>query len=455
MNQSPDSRLSRRSFARGLAAVAAAPGAARAGQSGPPLVAFPAPWTSPFRVDAAYPHHLVNQEGERLFILNKTAWAYFGCKDPRGVVERAREQGITVIRVVLEGTPYYDQLGIDCWPWAGTRAEPDWSRFNEEYWDRVEERIRIAGEAGIGFDLCLYFSLRPEAGEIARHRPYWEQTLKRLARYANVLAWEMANEYTRNAAFQDAAGAYFKRNDPWGRPVCSSDGTTDDALWPHKPWMDLAIVHTCTSSTPSHPLKDWYQSVARNVRSYGKPAFNNESGREQRHHNDDPVHRRKQGWIWCASGGFWTWHSWEGCEGIDDAGYRGPGAEYLRPMSDFFRSIAFWRLNPNYTVFAVDNPAVIGTSAADAVRELAVIYLCTPESGAKAAPFKARIRLPAGAYRVEFIDPVDLSGVGSVEFESRNLGTIGQVGVPAFTDDLLVKIVNLRAAERSPLPGTR
>jgi hypothetical protein len=72
---------------------------------------------------------------------------------------------------------------------------------------------------------------------------------------------------------------------------------------------------------------------------HGKPAFNNETGREKRHRNDDGVHRRKQGWLWNAHGAFWTWHSWEGCEGIDDAAYRGPGAEFNKPMSDFFQSL--------------------------------------------------------------------------------------------------------------------
>jgi hypothetical protein len=36
---------------------------------------------------------------------------------------------------------------------------------------------------------------------------------------------------------------------------------------------------------------------------YGKPAFNNETGREVRHRNDDPIHRRKQMWIAAAAGG--------------------------------------------------------------------------------------------------------------------------------------------------------
>ena len=55
------------------------------------------------------------------------------------------------------------------------------------------------------------------------------------------------------------------------------------------------LAHTCTSSTERHDLKDWYLALARNTRSYGKPAFCNESGREKRHGNNDGVHRRKQG----------------------------------------------------------------------------------------------------------------------------------------------------------------
>ena len=67
----------------------------------PPLVSFPAPWTSPYRVDPAYPHHLVNAEGQHLFILNKTAWAFFGCKNPVAYLDKAKAEGITVIRVAL------------------------------------------------------------------------------------------------------------------------------------------------------------------------------------------------------------------------------------------------------------------------------------------------------------------------------------------------------------------
>ncbi len=127
---------------------------------------FAAPWTSPFRVDPEFPHHLVNREGGHLLILNKTAWAYFGCQDPGGYLDRARSQGVNVIRVALEGRPYWNELNLELWPWGGTRAQPDWNQFNESYWQRVEERVRLAGEKGIGLDVVLYFTLHPDAKDI-------------------------------------------------------------------------------------------------------------------------------------------------------------------------------------------------------------------------------------------------------------------------------------------------
>jgi hypothetical protein len=169
-------------------------------------VSFPAPWTSPFHVDPQRPHQLVNAQGHHLFILNKTAWAYFLCKDPEGVLDRAAAQGVNVLRVALEGAPYYPVLQMALWPWKGTRQQPDFVGFDETYWNQVEQRIRLAGQKGIGLDIVLYMDLHPQVDQVEQQRPYWRQALQRLGKYANVLTWEIANEYTANGAFQDVAG---------------------------------------------------------------------------------------------------------------------------------------------------------------------------------------------------------------------------------------------------------
>ncbi len=420
-----------------------------------PLVQFAAPWTSPFRVDPEWPHQLVNREGEHLLILNKTAWAFFGCQDPGGYLDRARAQGVNVIRVALEGRPYWNELGLELWPWGGTRAKPDWSTFNETYWQRVEERVRLAGEKGIGLDVVLYTELHPDAKDIPAQQRYWNEIVVRLGRYANILTWEIANEYTRNETFQDAAGRFFKEHDPQHRPVCSSDGTTDDAVWPGKPWLDLAINHTCTSSTPRHDLRDWYLAVARNTRAHGKPAWCNESGRERRHRNDDGVHRRKQGWLWYAAGCFWTWHSWDGCEGINDRAYRAPGEAYLRPMAQTFRALPFWRMNPNHTAAVVNDPALVQATLATADRDCLFVYCCTRESGQSQVGAGLTLRLPDGTYRLTLLKPADGAVLETRDWVSKGLGQEGKLVLPSFTDDLAVRIERTQPAQRTTVPGTQ
>lgn len=420
----------------------------------PSLVVFGAPWSSPYCVDRAYPHHLVNDNDEHLFILNKTAWAFWGCQYPEAVLQRAKTQGVNVLRVALEGTPYHDILGIDMWPWGGSRDHPDWSTINGAYWDEIERRIRMAGRQGIGFDLCIYFDLKPQIDVIEQHRFYWQTILERLGQYANILCWEIQNEHIHNEAFQDAAAAFFQENDPCNRPVITSDGTTDDAVWPSKPWMDMSVNHTCTGSDGRYPLDAWYLAVARNSRAYGKPAFCNESGREKRHKNDDGVHRRKQGWLWTHAGCYWTWHSWDGCEGIDSVDYVAPGGESVKPMADYFQSLPFWRLNPNFTVLEVHPTGVISAVLTDESRNLTTVYLCVEQSGETISSSGGHCRLPDGNYRIEFIHPVTLELLASQTFESRGLHQQISIAFPAFTDDVLIKILKIQEQDRSALPGT-
>ena len=425
-------------------------GSSASGTSDTTLVSFPDTWTSPYRVDPNYPFHLVNTEGKHLFILNKTAWLYFGCKYPQAVLDRAAEQGVNVIRVSLEGRYYYETVGIDLWPWAGSRSSPIWSQFDESYWNEVEHRIQMAGEKGIGFDVVLYCSLKPTADEIESQRLYWAYALERLGKYANILTWEIANEYLGNEAFQKAVADFFHQNDLYRRPICTSAGTTDDAAWPDRPWLDLAINHTCTSSSQRHDLKDWYLALARNTRSHGKPAFCNESGRENRHGNNDGIHRRKQGWLWCSADCFWTWHSWDGCEGIDQMDYKAPGQELLKPMADFFRALPFWTLNPNYTALTTSQPGLVWATLAQPDRSLVVAYVCSRNTNETITGATTKIRLPKGKYEITFQKPADLSIVEKRNYESSGLGTANEITLPQFQDDLVVTVRKVEKFQQAP-----
>jgi hypothetical protein len=418
------------------------------------IVRFDNLWNSPYRISKTYCHQLVNENGQFLYILNKTAWAYFVCEYPEKVIERVKIHGANVIRVCLEGTPYEKELGYDLWPWKGTRSNPDFNGFNESYWDEVERRIMLAGENGIGIDLVLYFDLVPSIADFAVQKAYLDKVINRISKYSNVLAWEIMNEEISNEAFQDSVGEYLKNNDPFKHIVISSDGTTEDALWPHKTWMDMAIVHTCTGNQERYDLEHWYLNVAKNTRQYGKPAFNNESGREIRHKNDNPIYRRKQAWLFSNSGCFWTWHSWDGCEGINDTTYFASGWEFLKPMKMYNESIAFWKLEQNNTVCTSrDNDLVFATMSSPD-REISVMYCCTKETLKNVQNRKAYIRIKDGIYQISFINPSNLAKIGEIEFISDGLRSEYELTLPNFKDDLLVEIKEKVAKEKTLIDGT-
>ncbi len=412
------------------------------------------PYSSSYRVDPDYPYYLINQQNNHLFILNRTAWAYFSCEYPENVIKKAKDQGVTSIRVALEGSPFKSVLNYDMWPWMGTREKPDFGVMNEKYWKEVERRIKLAGDQGIGINLTIYFTFKPQESEIEAQRLYWKTIINRLSNYSNIICWEIMNEYTQNEKFQDAAGAYFVKNDPFNRPVISSDGTTDDALWPDKPWMGMAIVHTCTGSTSAHDLQNWYNAIAKNVRAHGKPAWNNETGREIRHKNDDGVHRRKQSWISNTAGCFWTHHTWDGCEGINDTSYVSPGQEFLKPLSNFFQSIPFWTLNPNYTVCQVSPDSLISNTMSDTRRNFILSYVCTRRTGQIIEAANVGLRLPNGTYTIEFIDPSINRKISDVTVISAGLKSLYPIILPTFKDDLVLKIQKVKSEKKTIIPGT-
>lgn len=438
-----------------LAGCAGPTPAARPGPSARAPVAYPPVWSSVYRPDPKHPHHLVNAEGQHLFILAKTAWHYFNAQDPQLVIEKAQAVGANVLRVALEGKLYFEALGIDAWPWGGSRSAPRWERFDEAYWQRVEERVALAGRAGLGIDLVLYASLKVQEDAAANHEAYWQRILDRLGRHANILTWEIQNEYIGNEAFQERVAAYFRGHDPHHRPIITSNGTRDVPTWPHKPWMGMAITHTCTGSTAAHPLEAWYLAVARNARAYGKPSFNNETGREKRHHNDDPVHRRKQGWLWSAAGGFWTWHSWDGCEGINDPNYSAPGEAFVRPMAEYWRGLEFWRLQPEHAAVRVDSPAVVAAALATVERDLLVIYLATHSSLQEAKGVPLWYRLRDGRYEVTFRDPSTGRVVGAKEVVAAGIGHGQELELPVFTDDLLIELRRREAGGETEMPHSQ
>ena len=92
----------------------------------------------------------------------------------------------------------------------------------------------MALENEIGINLTIYFTFKPSVDDAPAQVAYWQEIIRRLGKYPNILCWEIMNEYVKNEDFQDIAGTWFHENDPDHRPVISSAGQLTMLVSPDK-----------------------------------------------------------------------------------------------------------------------------------------------------------------------------------------------------------------------------
>lgn len=395
------------------------------------------------RIDPDHPQHFICEDGFRPYILSKTAWLLAVSHNALQFIDQAAANGFNCLRLAIETNYYVEEVGRDIWPWGGTRAQPDFERFNIPLWRRLEEIAYHAALRGVFLEPVLFCTMRrepkpPIPDEIMER--YWDYLLARLSAFPNIIAWELFNEYDGNEDYQAYMAGYLRAHDPYRHLICTSWGTTEDAAWPDAEWLDLAINHSCTSSDPRrHGLDHYYRRVALRVASYGKPAWCDESGRERRHGNDDPVHRRKQAWVWAMSGVYWNYHSWGGCEGISSL-MLGPGEEFMRHVRAFWEQrTQWWRMKPILDGVLSHPPCDYAYLLASD-RE-AVAYLVNEESGRPTPAGLVRLRLTPGRYDVRTYDPA--TGRYTRVDAIQNTEASGELALetPSFVDDLVLHLV--------------
>ncbi len=397
--------------------------------------------------DPQYPYHFKFTGGGRPFICSKTAWVIAGVEQDTltAFLDKMLPRQENCIRFGIECDYYSDTTGIDVWPWGGTRDIPDFSTYNVQVWQDIERVVREAGQRDIYSELVL-FCRRGYMISPAETDQYLEYMIARLAPFTSVILFQTYNENEYDYEFQEDAGNYIQTNDPYGHLVAPSFGTTNDAAWPNKSWVDVAINHSCIGSNTA---LSYYYGVSQNIRAYGKPAWCDETGREVRHGNDDGVHRRKQYWTWNVGGAYWNYHSYEGCEYIRNIGYNGPGSEYLQYIRPFWESTHWWEMAPNNGLI-VNNPGSDYAWCTASDSEL-VVYLANETTGAATPESVIDINLPQGYWNAGFYNPSD--GTYNDTFKKYNIegGQTVSVPSPGFTDDLVLYLAAVN--EQNPIIG--
>jgi len=195
------------------------------------------------------------ESGEPCFILGDTMYNLFGVAfcglDAESVLKRRAQQGFNLIRARLQVSPYHPPEGYSdwqtrsTWPWGGSPQKPRFDQFNLEYFQVVDNVMRLAADLGIGFEMIMEawgfeYPFNQRDVFIPEYEELWMRYLiARFDAFSSVYVWTLMNEYEyypdgdwRHNPEADLwairTGKYVKRIAPHGHPVAVHNG-------PHQP----------------------------------------------------------------------------------------------------------------------------------------------------------------------------------------------------------------------------
>ncbi len=347
----------------------------------------PAKGKGPVVVDPDHPKHFrYAGTGEPFYHLGHTAYHLLDPSNDDDAIGRmidyCVEHGFNKIRFLLTGYPrdHDDRASDDVEygvpdpfrapnygappgevnplpAWLGEPHAYDFTRFNVEYWQKVDRTVRRLREAGIVATCIVTIEkqrLPREYGKLteAEYRLY-RYAVARLAAFDNVW-WDLGNEHNeyRDTTWGETMGAFVRGEDPYGRLI-SAHGY-DEFLYPKSPWADFIITQQYGDERSVH---DWVLKY----RDVPKPYVNEEYGyegegkRNQKGKANAPGHGQSSDWVrrshWsiAMAGGYATYGDWSGGVAYYYTGEPGPGegAKQLKHLRRFFERLPFAELEPH------------------------------------------------------------------------------------------------------------
>ncbi|MFW6268900.1 MAG: DUF5060 domain-containing protein [Bacillota bacterium] len=269
----------------------------------------------PVRIHNKY--HFVYEDGTPFYQLGTTCyvWNHQGDKLEEQTLETLKGAPFNKLRMCVFPKRYvFNQNEPELYPFEGSlEGEWDFSRFNPEFFQHLEKRIKNLRDIGIQADLILFHPYDDEKWGFSKMKKeidnrYLSYITARLSSYRNIW-WSMANEYDlmEDKSIQDW-DRFFKivqENDPYQhlRSIHNCREFYDH----NKPW----VTHCSIQRHDTEKADEW-----RN--KYAKPIVIDECGYEGNNHHgwgnitaQEMVHR------------FW--------DGYCNGGYVGHGETYVNP----------------------------------------------------------------------------------------------------------------------------
>jgi hypothetical protein len=380
------------------------------------------------RVDKEHPFHFIYEgTGEHYFWNSTTTYWLLGWRDEAVIdesLERLAKLGVNRIRVALSGRTHdgmrwkepevkpSEQFQFRLEPWPAARPDNvedpgyDVTRFSIEHFRKCERLLRHARRHGIQVSLIYHLDGADKGvdpfGKAQMGGPdeqrYYRYAVARFAAFSNVM-WDVTNEWHlfRDEAWVEQMGRLIKECDPYDH-LTSVHGK---GVFPFRTssWADFAMYQ----SWDEHGGYAFLLENRREQEKAGRPMpqINEEYGYED--HYPYPWgegrkwpartadNRRRLAWQMTMAGGYQTTGERAdvpGCGGWITG--RGDDTmvmlEGYRHMVSFFKSLAWWEIDPDNDFFEAQgngDPSPSGDGAIPPVLglrsdngELAVLYFC-------------------------------------------------------------------------------
>ena len=357
------------------------------------------------RVDKNYPWHFIwKGTGEHYFWNGTTTYWLMGWDDEtiRSNINRLSRLKINRLRVAINGRVkngrawYENVFPIDKFtfllnPWVAKRPKNvekpgfDVTRFNIDYWRKIERMLRYACDRDMVISIIFYVDGRRPGVDPFKDRMggedeqrYYRYGVARFAAFSNVM-WDVTNEYRsfRNDPWAEKMGAFIEKCDPYDH-LTSVHGH-GDFRFQTSPWADFAM-YQCWDEAGG------YRFMLANRRKQAEtgriiPQVNEEYGYEDHYptwggNRKSPArradNRRRLAWGMYMAGCYQT--TGERADagtgwGSDTGGgwLNGRGDDSMTMLVgyghivDFFTSVRWWELNPDNSFFTAPSQTSVQT----------------------------------------------------------------------------------------------
>jgi len=378
----------------------------------------------PVVVDPQHPKHFIHAQSDRHFYhLGLTAYHLL---DPSqsdaqvlGTIQYAERNGFNKIRFLLAGYPrdmpdsrkpsdpeygatnparnYGAPEGmVNPLPvWAGEPHHYDFSRFNPDYWRKVERAIRAMRDRGIVATVIFTIekqNLPSEYGTLteAEYR-FYRYGVARLAAFSNVW-FDLGNEHNeyRDTRWGNSMGSFVHHLDPYGRLI--SAHAYADWLYPNAPWAGWI---TTQQYGTAQEVNAWALKYWSEPKPYINEEYGYEGNRDQPRHGQNADLVRRGHWAIAMAGGYATYG-----DQVEAAAYytgrpgKGRAPSQLHALRRFFEALPYGEMEPHNEL--------VGEGAFCYAKPGEVYAIYSPESSERGIPLKIK---DAAKLTARWLDP--------------------------------------------------